>query len=223
MEISLKPKEKKVLGAFIKKLKVPKRKTKHPSVIASLGLVGAGKEEVAQVFAREIGAVCVSADELRVALRKQKMGYEHVREIALEIGKEVAKRDGNVVLSSDYSHPEKRNILKRMAKEKNMYTYFVRVVADPDVMMGRIISATYGKNNLFYGARTPWKGAHKPSVVKLREMWRRTPQHYSWMNEDGGKWVQKSMEYIFGEIDTTDPKKWKSKVKQIAMQIAARS
>lgn len=219
----LTPKEKKVAESYLKKLKVPKRKTRHQVAIGMVGAIGSGRAAVAAALAREIGGVLIVADDIRVLLRKAKCGYGHIREIAWAVMKNVAERDGNVVLDTDHVDPEKRNRLKKATKDAHMHLYFVRTLADYDTVVGRLVTASYTKSDLFGGASTAWKGKFKGNVIALREMSRRLPHHYTWMQDDGGKWMGKTMPYVFAEIDTTDSKKWKSKIKDIARQVAHRT
>jgi predicted kinase len=218
-QTTLNPKEKKVFEQVLHNLRVPKRKTKQQLVIGMVGLVGSGKHEVAQVLARELGAVLLSSDEIRVALRKQKVRYTNVRYMIETLTKEIVSREGNVVIASDHVDAEKRNRLQKIAKDAGIRSYFIRTSLEHDVMLGRILSATYKPTDLFGGATSIWKGKNKGAVVKLREMWRRTPNHYFWNSEEGGHWVQKSMSFIFAEIDTTDIKKWKREVKQVVERL----
>lgn len=213
---TLTPKEKKVLEHSLKKLRVPKSKAQQQTVIAMVGLVGSGKGEVAQVLARELGAVLIATDDVRIMLRKQKVKYTHVREIVNELVKEVLSQGGNAVINSDFVEADKRNTLSKIAKDAQARVYFVRTSLEHDTMLGRIMTDSYSAGDFFGGATTLWKGKNKGAVVKMREMWRRTPNHYFWNSEEGGHWVKKSMAFVYAEIDTTDAKKWKHEVKQLA-------
>ena len=50
-------------------------KFKQPKVVAIVGLVGSGKSSVARYLAKLIGAKIISANVIRVALRKKGKGY----------------------------------------------------------------------------------------------------------------------------------------------------
>jgi predicted kinase len=217
MEVNLTPKEKKVLEGLVKKLRVPKRKTDTHCAVGMVGLVGAGVSSVARELARHIGAVVIDADDVRIALRKQKLGYGRVREIVLELVEQVLVQGGNVVIDSDHIDSDKRNKLKKVAKDRGAEVYFVRTVCNPEVMLGRMMTEHHGSasKDLFQASETGWRGKYGAAVDKLREFWRRTPLHYFWNSEGGGHWVSKSMSFVYAETDTTDGKKWKTEVKQV--------
>ncbi|MCI0619600.1 AAA family ATPase [Candidatus Wolfebacteria bacterium] len=220
-ETKLTSKEKKVFEGLTRRLKVPKRKTKVQVVMGMVGLVGSGVTSVARELTRGIGAVVLDADDVRVLLRKEKTGYGHVREIVLELAEHVLAQGGNIVIDSDHIDPNKRNKLKKLTKDRGAELYFVRTVCNPDVMLGRMITTHYGSTSkdLFQASETAWRGKYGAAVDKIREFWRRTPLHYFWNSENGGSWVSKSMSFIYAEIDTTDGKKWKAEVKQVAAKL----
>ena len=60
-----------VQESFINSLKIDKRKTIQPLVVALVGLVGSGKSSVAQKLAPLIGATVIGGDRIRVELRKR--------------------------------------------------------------------------------------------------------------------------------------------------------
>lgn len=214
MDIKLAPKEQKVFERLARRLRVPKRKSNRQVVVGMVGLVGSGVTSVARELARGIGAVVLCADDVRVLLRTERAGYDHVREIMLALTTQALARGVSVVVDSDHIDPNKCNKLKKCAKDSDVEVYFVRVTCEPDVILGRTAGDTYSSKDLFGGAGTAWKGRNRGAVVKLRELWRRTPLHYFWNSEQGGHWVKKTLGYIFAEIDTTDQKKWKSEVKR---------
>ncbi len=77
-------------------------------------------------------------------------------------------------------------------------------------------------DDFFGGASSSWKGSEqsKGAAVKVREMIRRTPHHYRWVNKDGGKWILKKFPFaVFAEIDTTDGEKWKGAVQKLAKKL----
>jgi predicted kinase len=209
--------------AFVKKLQIRKRKTKQPFIVAVLGLVGSGKSSVAKEIAKYIGAVVVNADNIRIELRKQKERYEATDAIAENVVFEILKQGGDIVIDSDFSNAKKRKNLLQKAKINKISVVFVRTICNFDVMMGRILTAVYKnkKDDFFGGASSKWQGnEHKGAVVKIREMWRRTPHHYKWINQDGGKWILKKFQFpILAEIDTTDEKMWPKQIKKLSEKL----
>ena len=173
------------------------------------------------MLAHEIGGVVVSADELRTALRREKVGYKNIRELSLSIGAKIVEQGGNIIINSDFIDPKKREKLNAIGKAHDVSTLYVQVVCDPDVLFGRIIEEKYGTptSDLFAGAKSIWKGKKKGAVVKFREMWRRTPHHYTWSEEGGGQWKIKNVQNVLGIIDTTDEKKIQKQVKLLIKKL----
>ena len=216
-------KERAAQSAFMAKLVVKKRKTKRPIVVALIGLVGSGKSSVARELAKHIGATVIEQDAIRVELRKQRERYERSRAIAENAAIEVIRQGGNVVLDSDFVDEKKRASLREKARKAGVRPVFIRTYCDFDVMVGRVLAATYRNraDDFFGGAFSKWKGAQKGAAVKVREMWRRTPLHYRWVNQGGGKWVLKKFPFaIFAEIDTTSGS-WKREVERCAKKLLA--
>ena len=92
----------------------------------------------------------------------------------------------------------------------------------PDV--GRALAASYSADDFFGGAISSWQGSEQSrgAAVKVREIWRRTPNHYTWVNQGGGKWILKKLPFsIFAEIDTTDSNSWKLEVEKCAKKLLA--
>ena len=221
MQIPLTRKEEAVQEAFIKAIFVAKRKTEEPLVISLAGLVGAGKSSVAEELSKYLGATILFGDDIRVALRKQKLGFANASLIRSNVIRTIIDKGGVAIVDADTVEAQRREEMKQLARRLGVRHFFIRVYADPDVMVGRMISASH-KNSLddfFGGALSRWNGKQslKGAIVKIREMWRRTPHHYSWNSENGGQWIFKSMSFpIFAAIDTTDERKWKRDVAMLA-------
>ncbi|HCR52558.1 TPA: hypothetical protein DIV48_02830 [Candidatus Kaiserbacteria bacterium] len=215
-------KERAAQDTFMAALRIKKRRTKQPIIVALIGLVGSGKSSVAQELAKHIGATVIEGDAIRIELRKQKARYEGTRGIAESVALEVIQRGGNAILDFDFIDAKKRATVRQKARRAGVRTIFVCTYCDHDVMAGRVISAAYHAGGFFGGASSRWKGnaQSKGAVVKLREMWRRTPHHYRWVNTGGGRWVIKNPPCaVFADIDTTDPISWKRKVRQCAKKL----
>ncbi|MBI3627893.1 MAG: AAA family ATPase [Candidatus Sungbacteria bacterium] len=223
MKTTLTRKERRAEKTFMRGLDVPKRRTKRPVILAMIGLVGSGKSSVARYAAARIGAVVIAGDNIRVELRKQGERYENARRIAEDAALRVIESSGSVVLDSDFSDAKKRARIKRLAKAHRIRLVYVRTHCDFDVMVGRTIAATYRSHasDFFGGATSKWRGTGqtKGAAVKLREMWRRTPRHYRWVNQTGGQWVLKKLPVRVIEIDTTDARRWKGAVDRVLLKL----
>ncbi|MBI2624604.1 AAA family ATPase [Candidatus Parcubacteria bacterium] len=224
---TLTKKERTAEVAFTTKLAIKKRKTEKPVIVAIIGLVGSGRGSVAQELAKHIGATIIKSDDIRIELRKQGERYEKSRAIAENAAVEVVRQGGNVILDSDFVDEKKRASVRAKAHKAGARLVFVRTHCDFDVMVGRVLTATYHNrvDDFFGGAKSKLQGSEqsKGAAVKVREMWRRTPHHYAWVNQGGGKWALKKFPLvIFAEIDTTDSDSWKRAVKKCAKRLLTR-
>jgi hypothetical protein len=207
------------------KFPIPERKTKKPVIVALIGLVGSGKSSVAHELASLIGATVIEGDAIRIELRKQSAPYERARAIAENAVLEIVEKGGNVILDSDFIDPNKRASLREKARKAGAAVHFLCVYTeDLDVQFGRVITADFENNvdDFFGGAKTNWSGSaqSKGAVVKLREMLRRLPQHYRWVNQGGGKWQIKNPPcVVLADIDTTDPDTWPREVAKCASKL----
>ncbi len=217
-------KEERAQKKFLEGVDIIPRKTKKPIVIAMVGLVGSGKSSVANELAKLISATVIEGDAIRVCLRREGERYEDARKIAENIATEIVKKGGNVVIDSDHINSAKRASLREKAKQAGAKMVLIRTYADFDIMAGHAIIADYKKseNDFFGGAslKSKWQGKFGGGVVKLREMWRRTPNHYRWLNKGGGKWILKKLPFaVFAKVDTTDEKEVLGQIQKIAERI----
>jgi predicted kinase len=214
--------DKRLRAALMRAVKIRPRITKKPIVVALIGFPGSGKSTIARELARDLGATVIAGDEIRIFLRKHKKPYDATRELVLSAIEEVIKRGGNVIVDSDAVDPTKRELMK--ARSRGVELFFVRTCCDPDVAIGRMITASYRSDpeDFFGGAATSWRGKSSVhgNIVKIREMWRRTPWHYRWTERGGGMWTLKKPQFkLAADIDTTDGKSWKRKVSALAARL----
>lgn len=221
--------------AFMRHLKIRRRSTMKPVVIAMAGLVGSGKTSVACRLAEKLGGTVIGADQIRVQLRKQKTGYGNTWKITESAALAVLEKSGLPILDSDYSDPKKQRTL-----EERMHRAGVRVItiythAHPHITIGRafqyvldLVDKRHRVNpdNFFEGASTPWKGDPRltAGIVKIGEWQRRTPHHWQWTNtKTGGIWrMKKPACRVFATVDTTETQAWQQAVDRIAREIAAK-
>jgi len=221
---TLTKKEKVAQEAYMAKLDIHKRKTEKPLIVAMIGLVGSGKTSVAQELAKHIGATVIEGDDIRIELRRQNECYERTRAIAENVSLEIVNQGGNVILDSDFIDIKKRASLREKARKIGISLAFVCTHVDFDIMVGRVLTASYRDqpDDFIGGAPSRWEGTEqsKGAVVKVREMWRRTPQHYRWENKVGGQWVIKKPPCaVLADIDTTDQDEWKREVEKCAKKL----
>lgn len=217
MNTGLTPGELRAKQSFLSGLDIKKRNTSQPIIIAMVGLIGSGKSSVAREVAKHILGTVIEGNQIRVCLRKEGEGYENVELITQTVVTKVIESGGNVIIDSDNIGEDKRLIWQAIADEKKAKLFFIRTTCDLDVMIGRIISADYRAEDFFSGASSSWQGSKQSrgAVVKMREMHRRTPNHYQWEEKGGGTWVLKLLSFpIFVVVDTTDEETWKKQVRE---------
>ena len=196
-------------------------------LVGMAGLVGSGKSTVAVYLAKLIGATIVSGDAIRVELRKQGEAYKYVRPIAANVISELFDHNTNVIMDADWADDKRNQIgqLRALVEGRRGKLIILRVVCDPDVMIGRIITASYRnrQNDFFGGAKTNWQGGteqERGAQIKLRELWRRTPHHYHWSPEGGGQWQLKAMPFaIFANINTDNEEIWRLQLEETAEKL----
>ncbi|TSC90560.1 MAG: hypothetical protein G01um10142_385 [Parcubacteria group bacterium Gr01-1014_2] len=122
---------------------------------------------MAQELVKHIGGTVIEGDAIRVQLRKvgevysygKRRQYSYVRQIAENAALEVLKRGGNVIFDADFADEKKRASLKAKVAKVGVELVFVRTYADPEVMLGRMLRASYrnSPDDFFGGAKTTWK------------------------------------------------------------------
>lgn len=222
----LTPKETEVQTKYKDTLRFRKRNTEKPVVVAMVGLVGSGKNTAAQYLAELIGATVVCGDDIRIELRKQGLGYDKARLIGENIAASIISQRRNVILDSDFVDRNKRESIRQIVKKSKPafrgispvgQLIFIRTVCDLDVMFRRIRENDAGE--FFNSASTKSTAKDHGKDVKLREMWRRTPQHYDWENADGGRLTLKKMNFLsFAPVDMSADH-WRTNVESIALYI----
>lgn len=173
-----------------------KRKSEKPKILAMVGLTGSGKSTVAKICAEEFVLSLINNDSIRSGLNEWSQDCTNLRVIYEETAIKILKDGGNVVLDSDFVSILKRASLRAKARKVGAKIIYVRVFCDIDTVIGRIMKADYSAMSIFTTAKSLWSGERKGSVIKIREMWRRTPHHYKWTNDrSGGKWVLKNLHF----------------------------
>lgn len=226
-EPTLTKKERAARDAYLASLRAGKRKTKKPLIVGMVGLVASGKSSVAKELAAKLGATIVSGDMIRLFLRKQNAPYQHVDVIGEQIARQLIQQGANSIIDSDFIAKKHRDRFNKATKAIGARMALVHVTCNIDIALGRAITAAYRNHpdDFFGGASSTWTDHKtKGAVVKIRELWRRTPLHYTWTNHELGQWTPKKLPFtVFAHIDTTNPKAWKPAVAACARKLLARS
>jgi len=208
--------EREVLELFVGRLEKEKRVFSQPVVVAMVGLVGSGKSVVAKELASLMEAELIEADQIRVELRKRKAEYDKCRLIVEELAKVAVKRGYKLVIDSDFIDIKKRSSLREKLKGSGAKLKFIRTYCNFDVAVGRILQASYEDcdDDFFGGATCNWEGGPqiKGAVVKIREMWRRTPLHYRWQKQGWDQWKLRKLPFnLWLELDTAN-EQWRDQL-----------
>ena len=114
------------------------------------------------------------------------------------------KNGGSVIIDSNHADSNKRENIQEKVEQVGARLIFVRIYSDIDLAIGRIINNNNKLGEFFEGASSKKSGDYKPAVIKIKEMWRRTPVHYEWNTEKGGAWILKKLPIEFtADIDTS--------------------
>jgi predicted kinase len=198
-------------------------KNKSPIIFGMVGLVGAGMTTVSQKLAKLIDGKAIEKENLLAQFRKENISYQSVWEKMNDMTLNYLVHGKNVVLDCDLTDKKHRELFINTAKKTRARFEIIRVYADRDIQIGRIISARYinKSSDFFGGASTKWQGrTHHGAVVKMREMWRKTPMHYKWENVEGGKWHLKKLPFkILAQIDTSDSTEWQKKLEKLVCEL----
>jgi predicted kinase len=204
---------------------VAKRKTKKPLIVAMVGLVASGKSSVAKELAPKLHATAVSTDNIRRELRKHHARYTHVPAMEKQIVRHLLQQGSNVIIDADFVSKDRYTRFKKSASKRGIRLEFIQVTCDIDIAIGRVIAAAYNHrpDDLFGKAESAWTDKRtKGATVRIRELWRRTPLHYTWADPERGQWELKKLPFpVFAHVDTSDPKVWKPRVAAIAKKLLA--
>ena len=198
---------------------------KHPKpvLVGMVGLVGSGKSTVAKEIAKHLKAEIIWQDGIRLAFRRRRGSYrtaEVDREADRLLG-QVLREGRNAVDDGDAVSTRNQKRLARLAKRYGARLLFVRVICASDVVFGRIVS-TPRADPYFAGASSLFRGSPKAKAiaVKLRELWHRTPLHYTWsIPRESSRWTLKLLPHRFTAMIDTSHEGWKRGIASIARVI----
>ena len=197
---------------MIRGLRSKRRRTKEPVIIATIGLTGAGNSTLAKTLNKMLGWVVLEKNKIRVKLREEGRGFDPATtdQIHYAMLAKILKGGENAILDSDFAEKGKRKKLERFAKRFKARIAYLHLVCDHDVMLGRMMRSNYNsKTDIF-----------KNAAIAMREHARRIPWHYRWSPVNGGSYFPLKLPIkFFAEINTTDPDKWKKKLRLVAKRL----
>lgn len=220
--------EKRVQEEYIAHLGIGLTKSaRSGKIVAMVGLIGSGKSRIAQGLAKEFPAIIIEGDAVRVCLREAGASYDRAWKICENAAIAVTESGAHVVIDADYFAAEKRASLNKAAKKAGVDMVYLRTFCDFDMMIGRMMAASYPEDSFFGGASTQWQGTadQRGAVVKLREMMSRLPSYFQAVRTKYPgryKWVPRKFSFVDFTVDTTNEKKCSEEVKKIAKRIRLR-
>ena len=199
------------------------KKRPKPILIGMVGLVGSGKSTVAKEIAKHLKAKVVYQDGIRLAFRRRRGSYrtaEVDRRTDALLGQALGKGK-NAMDDGDAVSTRNQKRLARLAKRYGARLVFVRVVCTPDIVFGRIVS-TPRADPYFEEAHSLFQGTPraKATAVKLRELWRRTPLHYTWsIPRESSRWTLRRLPHRFAAVIDTSHEGWERGIASVARVI----
>lgn len=201
-----------VKRALVRTLRVSRRRTKQPVILAFLGLTGSGVSTVARELGRKLHWAVIEKNRIRVKLREEGPGFTPAStdEIHYALLTKVMRERGNAILDSDFVEEAKRKRLERFAKRWGARLVHLNVVCERDVMIARMLRANYNpKTDIF-----------KSAVIAAREHNRRYPWHYRWSTAAGGRYtLRRPPAAVLATLDTTDPQRWPEQARRLVQRL----
>ncbi|OHA09512.1 MAG: hypothetical protein A3B37_00810 [Candidatus Sungbacteria bacterium RIFCSPLOWO2_01_FULL_59_16] len=210
--MSAKKSREQIKRELVRGLRISRRRTKEPVVLAMVGITGAGNSTVARLLAKKLRWSLIEKNKIRVRLREEGPGFTPAStdEIAYAMLTRVMRERGNAILDSDFVEKPKRKRLERFARRFGARVAYLNVVCDRDVMIERMLRAGYNsKSDVFQSA-----------AVAVREHCRRYLWHYRWSEAGGGTYaLRRPPVKVLAILDTTNPEKWKKRLRVIAKRL----
>lgn len=197
---------------LVRGLRIARRRTRQPVVLAMIGITGAGLSTIARELARTLHWSVISQNRIRVQLRERGRGFApaNTSRIAYAMLGRVLREGGNAILDSDFVEKSKRRRLERFARRFGARAVYFHLVCDRDVMLERMLRANYNpRTDIFASA-----------AVAAREQCRRYPWHYRWSAAQGGRYtLRKPPAKVIAAVNTTDSGKWRKQLRVIAKRL----
>jgi len=200
-----------IKSEMVRGARVKKRRTKTPVILAFVGITGSGKSTIAKALGKILGWKIIEKDAIRVKLREEGFGFtpEKTDKIYYALINNAVSSGRSVILSSNFAEKNKRKKLEKFARKNGARILYLCLICDRDVMLERIIGAKYSHKTMF-----------KSAAIAVREHCRRYPWHYEWSKLHGGSYTFRKLPIkFFAEINTTDPKIWRKKVRLLAKRL----
>lgn len=201
-----------IQNELVRGLRVSRRRTKQPVLLATVGISGAGNSTVARALSQRLGWSVIERNRIRVKLREEGRGFTPALtdRITSALLARVMRERGNAILDSDAVEKGKRRKLERFARRFRARVVYVHITCDRDVMLARMLRANYN----------PMRDIFTSAVVAVREHNRRYPWHYHWSPANGGQYAMRRPPVkVLAAIDTTAPERWKRRLNVLTRRL----
>lgn len=197
---------------LVRGLRVSRRRSKQPVVLALIGITGSGLSTIARRLAQALHWSVIEKNRIRVKLREEGRGFTPAStdRIAYAMLAKVMRSRGNAILDSDFVERGKRRKLERFARRFGARVVYLHITCDRDVMLARLIRTSYNpKTDIF-----------KSAAVAAREHCRRYPWHYRWSTAGGGRYtLRRPPVNVIATIDTIDPERWQKRLRVLIRRL----
>lgn len=126
---------------------------KQQFLISFIGPVGSGKTHVARILARQLRAVHVQTDDIRVSLGRRGKSFSSAPRMAHLLLEKGLRAGRSVIADFDAVRPERRETLKKLAQRFGARFILIKIVTPEKLLLARLKKKRYTKNELFRGVR----------------------------------------------------------------------
>ena len=197
---------------LVRGVRISRRRTRQPVVLAMVGITGAGNSTVARELGRKLGWSVIEKNKIRVKLREEGPGFTPASadRVHYAMLHRVLDAGGNAILDSDFVEREKRRKLERFARTLGARVVYLSLTCERDVMIERMLRPNYN----------PRTDIFKSAAVAVREHTRRYPWYYRWSPAEGGRYtLRRPPVKVLATLDTTNPERWKKRVWVLARRL----
>lgn len=128
----------KILGEYVKTIKIPKTKPNKQVIICPIGVVGAGKTTVVKSLSDKIALVRVSTDEIRKILKDHGYGYDQVKELAFELIKKYIKNGYSIVIDADCVSEASQKHIKKLEDKYGVKPIWIHVNPPEEFIINKL-------------------------------------------------------------------------------------
>ena len=112
---------------YLKQIDIPEIKPEVQYILATIGLIGAGKTTVVKPLAEKLGLVRISNDEIRKIFKEEGFGYDRVKKLEFKLVADFLKQEFSVAIDSDCISEESQERIKETKEEFGVKVLWVHI------------------------------------------------------------------------------------------------